>query len=320
VLLKRIEAVPAANQLINDVVEAMATTARNLWPVWFSDVDFGLGRSSVDLAAARERLTTLRQVQGLSPTWGRRALLKVMDGRLPLVPGFPRATQVRQLRLAISKRGLVLVMALSTVERDDAKLASLANAARWLAENARLAVAVLLPSEMEDRPGLAHILYDPIRFVSPPKESNKLSAGLEITLDREPSLASSTIWVWLGEGRTHPKSKGEAKLARALASDPELGPLFNANQSIETVFKNRPTVDLLWTQGRVVVEVDGDDHREAYKFAADHRRDFELQISDYAVLRLINHEVLTDTAVAVARIREFVHHRRKTRPDLERHS
>jgi very-short-patch-repair endonuclease len=54
-----------------------------------------------------------------------------------------------------------------------------------------------------------------------------------------------------------------------------------------------------------------DDHREAHKFAADHRRDFELQISDYAVLRLINHEVLTDTAMAVSRIREFVQHRRK---------
>jgi very-short-patch-repair endonuclease len=109
-------------------------------------------------------------------------------------------------------------------------------------------------------------------------------------------------------------------LAKALAKDPELGVLFSANQSIETVFKNHPTVDLLWTQGRVVVEVDGDDHRDAYKFAADHRRDFELQISDYAVLRLINQEVLTDTAMAIARIREFVRHRRKTRPDLERHA
>jgi hypothetical protein len=91
VLLKRIEVIPAASQLINDVVQAMATTARNLWPVWFTDVDFGLGRSSADHAAARLRLATLREVQGLSPIWGRRALPKVMDGKLPLVPGFPRA-------------------------------------------------------------------------------------------------------------------------------------------------------------------------------------------------------------------------------------
>jgi very-short-patch-repair endonuclease len=319
VLLKRIEAIPAASQLINDVMQAMATTARNLWPVWFTDVDFGLGRSSADRAAAQLRLTMLREVPGLSPIWGRRALPRVMEGKLPIVPGFPRATQLYQLQLAISRTRLVLVMAISGNMHDDAKLASLANAARWLAENTKLAVAVLLPSEMEDRPGLAHILYDPVRFVSPIKETSQQSAGLEITLDSEVSLAPSTIWVWLGEGRTHPKSAGEAKLAKALANDPELSELFSANQSIETVFKNRPTVDLLWTQGRVVVEVDGDDHREAFKFAADHRRDFELQISDYAVLRLVNREVLTDTAMAVARIREFVQHRRKTRPDLERH-
>jgi very-short-patch-repair endonuclease len=316
VLLKRIEAIPAVSHLINDVVQALATTARNLWPVWFTDVDFGLGRSAADRAAARLRLATLREVHGLSPIWGRRALPKVMEGKLPLVSGFPRATQLHQLRLAISRTGLVLVMALTTKRYDDAQLASLANAARWLAENAKLAVAVLLPSEMEDRPGLAHILYDPVRFISPLKKTSKQSDGFEIALDCE---TSPTIWVWLGEGRSHPKSEVEAKLAKALANDPELSALFSANQSIETVFKNRPMVDLLWTQGRVVVEVDGDDHREAYKFAADHRRDFELQISDYAVLRLINHEVLTDTAMAVARIREFVHHRRKTRPDLERH-
>jgi very-short-patch-repair endonuclease len=243
-----------------------------------------------------------------------------MDGKLPLVPGFPRATQLHQLRLAISRTGLVLVIALAANKNDDAKLASLANAARWLAENAQLAVAVLLPSGMEDRPGLDHILYDPVRYVGPLDVASKQTFGFEITLDCEASLAASTVWVWLGEGRTHPKSEVEATLAKALARDPELRELFSANQSIETVYNNRPTVDLLWASGRVVVEVDGDDHREAHKFAADHRRDFELHISDYAVLRLINHEVLTDTAMAVARIREFVHHRRKTRPDLARHT
>ena len=318
VLLKRIEALPTTSQLINDVVLAMATTARNLWPVWFTDVDFGLGRSRADLVAARMRIAELRQVHGLSPIWGRRALPKVMDGKLPLVPGFPRATQLYQLRLAISRTGLVLVMALAPYRYDDAELASLASGAQWLAQNAKLAVAVLLPSNMQNSPGLARILYDPVRYFSPLKEAVKQTVGFEIALDCKANTPA-TVWVWLGEGRTHPKSEGEAKLASALRNDPELGPLFSANRCVETVFKNCPTVDLLWTRGRLVVEVDGDDHREAYKFAADHRRDFELQISDYAVLRLINHEVLTDTALAVARIREFVHHRRKTRPDLERH-
>ena len=70
VLLKRIEAIPAATQIINDVIQAMAATARNLWPVWFTDVDFGLGRSSADRVAVRLRLEKLRAVPGLSPIWG----------------------------------------------------------------------------------------------------------------------------------------------------------------------------------------------------------------------------------------------------------
>lgn len=319
VLLKRIDAIPTSGQIVNDVTQAMATAARNLWPVWFTDVDFGLGRSSADRAAARLRLESLREVRGLSTTWGRRALPRATDGKLPLVPGFPRATQLHQLRLAISRTGLVLVMALAPNRYDDAKLAGLAKAARWLADNARLAVAVLVPPELEDRPGLEHILYDAFRASEWPSAADEQTVGFEIAVKGEAVGASSTLWVWLGVGRTHPKSESEAKLARALARDRELGALFSANQSIETAY-SRPTVDLLWPEGRVVIEIDGDDHRDAAKYAADRRRDFELQISDYAVLRLVNHEVLTDTEKAIKQIREFIWHRRKTRPDLARHS
>jgi hypothetical protein len=123
-------------------------------------------------------------------------------------------------------------MALGADRYDEPRLASLSNAARWLAENAKLAVAVLLPSEMEDRPGLAHIIYDPVRFVGPFKNATEQSLGIQVSLDGE-AAGSTTIWVWLGEGRTHPKSEGEAKLAKALLSDPELRGLFSANKSIE---------------------------------------------------------------------------------------
>src|SRR5262245_53657442 len=56
--LKRPETIPTSSRLIGDVVHALATTARSLWPVWFSDVDFGLGRSATDRAAAQLRVAT----------------------------------------------------------------------------------------------------------------------------------------------------------------------------------------------------------------------------------------------------------------------
>jgi very-short-patch-repair endonuclease len=122
----------------------------------------------------------------------------------------------------------------------------------------------------------------------------------------------------MGEGRTHPHSAGEAKLSKALTNDTELCLLFSANRPVETIYRNRPTVDLLWPEGRVVVEIDGHDHRTPQKYAADRRRDFELGISDYYVLRLLNEEIMTDTAKAIAQIREVVRYRRQTRPDLGR--
>ena len=49
--------------------------------------------------------------------------------------------------------------------------------------------------------------------------------------------------------------------------------------------------------------------------AADRHRDFELLVSGYAVLRLSNEEVLTDTARAVAKIRKVVSIRQHPPPE-----
>ena len=207
-------------------------------------------------------------------------------------------------------------MALAVPPREDARLPSFVNAVLWLARHAKLAVAVLLNTELANHPALDQILYKPFVYAELLTAPRACTTGIDIIV--EANRPASAVWLWLGAGRTHAFSPAEAKLARALLNDAELSPLFSANQSVETIFKNRPTVDLLWADGRVVVEVDGDDHREPQKFAADRRRDFELLISGYSVLRLINNEVTTDTDRALAQIREVVRYRKRTCPDLER--
>ena len=230
-LLKRIDTIPTAAQFVSEVLFVMATAARNLWPVWFTDIDFGTGRSAADRGAAQLKISHLHgHLRGLSPTWGRRAVAKVMDGRLPLVSGFPRATQLHQLRLTISRSGLVLVLALAGKE-EDMRLASLTNAVLWLARNAKLAIAVFLPGEVANRAALAQIAYDPITCVTTSTVSGTTtSCGINIVVDDDVNK-STTVWLWLGEGRTHPQSAVEAKLAKALREDAELGSLFSANQS-----------------------------------------------------------------------------------------
>jgi very-short-patch-repair endonuclease len=99
----------------------------------------------------------------------------------------------------------------------------------------------------------------------------------------------------------------EQRLAKALGADAELAPLFRFNQPIATVRGSRPKVDLVWTDGRLVVELDGyGSHGNRTAFMYDRHRDYELMLSGYTVLRLANDEVAQDYAKAIQKIRDLV--------------
>jgi very-short-patch-repair endonuclease len=306
-LMKRLDTVPAPQALIADILDTLAGTALRMWPIWYGDVDFGaIGLSALDRAAARRRIERLaRDIPRLSPIWAARAVVRAVAGRLPLVPGFPRETQLRQLGLAISPRGLILVIAVQGADHGREALLGLVHALEWLARQADMAVAVLLARELADHPALLRILFD--AFVV---------AATDDRFAENEAVSSATPLpdVWLGPvlGRPHPHSPAEQKLHLALMNDAELGRLFHYNQRVKTIYKTHPIVDLLWTGGRVVVEIDGDSHRQPHQYAADRHRDFQLLVSGYHVLRLTHDEVMRDTARAVEKIRSVVHYCRRT--------
>jgi len=114
-------------------------------------------------------------------------------------------------------------------------------------------------------------------------------------------------WIapWLG--LPHPLSEIEQRLAKALHADRELGPLFAFNQIVGTVRGSRPKVDLLWAEGRLVIELDGyGSHGNRLAFMYDRHRDYELILSGYTVLRLANDEIEQDLQKAVEKIRNLV--------------
>lgn len=69
-------------------------------------------------------------------------------------------------------------------------------------------------------------------------------------------------------------------------------------------------LDLWWRAQRCVVEIDGPEHRTAERYAADRRRDVQLQLDGQSVLRFTNDDVLDDVAGVVARIERLVRGRR----------
>src|SRR6266699_6639999 len=93
-----------------------------------------------------------------------------------------------------------------------------------------------------------------------------------------------------------------------LSDDTELAALFCFNWFVDTVRGSRPKVDLVWIDGRLVVELDGyPDHVTRRAFIDDRHRDYELTLSGYTVLRLANDEVVQDYGKAVEKIRDLVH-------------
>jgi very-short-patch-repair endonuclease len=65
-------------------------------------------------------------------------------------------------------------------------------------------------------------------------------------------------------------------------------------------------VDLMWQTERVVVEIDGPEHRDRANYAADRRRDNLLLLDGFAVLRFTNEDVAHDPQWVLATIEQLL--------------
>ena len=153
-----------------------------------------------------------------------------------------------------------------------------------------------LKNELAEHTELDSILYGAISLPSIPEQGASRATEEEFK-----------HVIWPIRGKPHPFSPGEQLLARKLLQDPELADLFLFNQSVETSRGKRYLVDLLWLEGKVVVEIDGYRHHgNSFAFVEDRHRDYELLISGYVVLRLPHDEVVNDIEIAVEKIRDVV--------------
>jgi very-short-patch-repair endonuclease len=137
-----------------------------------------------------------------------------------------------------------------------------------------------------------------------------LYGALEVVREIEPALTRFIM----APPRAHHASTIEQRVEATLRRDSELGPLFSCNQTVAVGgLGSPPRVDLLWREGRVVVELDGPDHQIDPKFANDRHRDYELLLAGYLVLRITNGQVDTDLQSAIEKIRAVVRFRKSLR-------
>jgi very-short-patch-repair endonuclease len=104
----------------------------------------------------------------------------------------------------------------------------------------------------------------------------------------------------------------EQRLSKMIESDIELTSKFVFNARIDDVSLKSPKVDLLWAEGRLVVELDGPEHRGRRAYRDDRHRDYELLCSGYVVVRIPNEEIIEDFAKALEKIRSVVRLRRSS--------
>jgi very-short-patch-repair endonuclease len=175
-------------------------------------------------------------------------------------------------------------------------------ALQWLARHGGAAVVALVPGPTAE----AAARFAPLR------RAELVAPAAETSPD---PVAPDAPWAGPIEGRPHWASAAEQCLARALAADAGLAPLFAFNQTVPTARGGRPRVDLLWRAGRLVVEIDGyADHATREAFRRDRHRDYELAISGYLVLRLTAEEVVADPVLSLDKLRDAVNFRRGDEP------
>ena len=317
-LLDRIRT-SSLHTLLDQYVVTLADTAERVWPAWYG-ADLSVCHSSASgLLALHARLASLAsQDQRISLVWARKAVSRVLNASSPTLTGFDSSEQIRQLGLTLHRRSLIFVLGLTDEDVTAGELRSFAQSTHWLALHGGMAIVVLLPARLGQHPALETILYGARTFVpaqqeglpnenaNPPSEPSSHLPPAETVV----SDPAGSRWLWPLIGRPHPFSPAEQKLARAIATDTELAPLFTFNQPVQTVTGTRYIIDLLWDLGRIAVEIDGYGvHSSERAFTRDRHRDYELVLSDYLVLRMPHDEVIANVDGAINKIRNLVRFR-----------
>lgn len=294
--------------LIEGAVEGLARLSRAVWPNWCR------------FPAAADDLSPRIWRQEVSPNWREAAEPYCKAGQLPLPQGYSAAAQAAQLVLTLAcEEGLAIIITVvdlsgspgaasdanSGANSQDRHAATILRAAgEWLAANTSAPVTVLLPAPLVDQSGLRELIPC-VDFFDTAKHAGHAEGkqtGGEDAEDAKPAIDLFPV-----TGAPHPLSRGEQKLAERLRADAELAPLFAFNQRIIGRHGNQYIVDLVWSSGRLIVEVDSFQvHGNRFAFAQDRHRDYELMAADYRVLRITHDEAAMDTQSAVEKIRQLV--------------
>jgi very-short-patch-repair endonuclease len=248
----------------------------------------------------------IAEVSGAAPkpsvSWLREAWKKCERGALPLVGRLTSAEQVRQLSRALDPRRLVFALSVVSAEASAARVRGLARAAEWLSHESQAKTILLVPGPWQGDHELDHVTYEAVALSAQNDET------AEAHLPGAGQRPTGGVQVLVGPivGRPHPASDVEKLLHERLTSDTELSGLFEFNQRLTTQGDKRYIADVVWRQGGLVIEIDGDEHCRPLQYNQDRERDYRMYMSGYTTLRVTNDEVHVDVDRVLTKIRNMV--------------
>jgi len=279
------------------VMAALSEAVAGTYPAWLPEAEHLAGPGGAGLAAVR---AICERAAGSTDLFGPFLLAAAeasLCGRRVGVAEFAREMVVRQARKLILRAygyGRLVVMIELTGAWSTARIEVVEANALWLAGPGELTVWLFGPPTACMTRVPRSSLYDRMPASDPP------------AIPRAAYLTPL-------RGRPNAFSRAETQLEAHLSRLPwATGRAWNQTWS-SGVLANSIRVDLVWSREKCVVELDGPDHLNTDKYAADRVRDRALQRDGFMVLRYTNDEVLGDVARVLDELERFLQERRRFR-------
>lgn len=311
VIVQQVRQCESPGAIVASALDEMEAVAIKLFPAWLSGAEGIVTSAGAGLAAVRGMaLDHAAHSDQYGPFLADLAA-GALTGRGPHTRRHQSEVRAPGLARVIATgfgRSACALLLQAPPDLDDHGALALVRAAQWLVDQARLAVWIggeslpavdWLPEISMGRSAPAGLGIPEIRKPTP--------------LTAQPSRRSPASMPRRrgGVGKPHPTSRTEVALEAALVHRPwAAGRVWNHTVRPGPLV-NPVRVDLLWKRERCIVEIDGDDHRAAQKYAEDRRRDVMLQLNGYAVLRFTNSQVRNDIENVLALLHQFLANRRR---------
>jgi hypothetical protein len=288
VIRYRVPAAPDSSlAVVDDILHRLEVVARELFPAWLPEAEVITTTSDFDRRVVRE---LARRMAATSEHFGpfvadlAEAALSGRETARRFEPETRARGLARIIRDAYHRANVVLLVGPADELAEDEQR-RVAGACEWLADHGGFGVWLT---------GDALTVVD--RFSTYP---------LPVPADLEESSSDDTESLPVVEYPALaglPRSEIERTLARLLDHcEWAVGRVWNFEYEPH-LLAQRIRVDLMWQAERVVVEIDGPEHRGRTHYAADRRRDNHLLLDGFSVLRFTNDDVEHDSQRLLATI------------------